>query len=521
MKKKIVLNGVTKALSLVTIITLISKVLGLLREVGVASIFGVGIESDALYAAIVIPGLIFTSVGVALQSLFMVEFTHFKEKHPDKKEQSILISKMVNLILVISIILFAISFIFAKELVMLIAPGFTDPYKFNLTVTLTRILLPTLVIIPIYQIKSSVMRVYERFVSTALIDLFFNLAQIIYLFFFADLFGIEGLAYAILIGYLAQLIVIELMMTKHHLGIHLSFDLKDSTIRKVLRLFIPTMISFGVIQINAIVDKVIASSLDDGSITALNYGFMIRNLVYGVIVASLMTVIYPLIIKHLAQNNQKAYNQMIGKTINFFILVLLPLSAILMIFDQEIVKIIFERGLFDASDTILTAEVMLYYTIGMLAFSIKELLIRVSYANHNTKLPLWTTLFGSILNIILSIILKNYMGVSGIALGLSLSEILALFLLIRYMYLGKMFNFEPHVNDMTKTLFITSLMGVILYLLYPYLWLPESFMSSMISLVLYSGIYLALVIFIAHLFKVKLIVEFIALMKGNEHALIE
>jgi putative peptidoglycan lipid II flippase len=212
---------------------------------------------------------------------------------------------------------------------------------------------------------------------------------------------------------------------------------------------------------------------------------------------------------------------MIGKTINFFILVLLPLSVILMVFDQEIVGIIFERGLFDASDTRLTAQVMFYYTIGMLAFSIKELLIRVSYANHNTRLPLWTTLFGSILNIILSIILKNYMGVSGIALGLSISEILALLLLIRYMYTNRMFSFGLHVTDMIKALFITSLFGCALYVIHPFLWVPEGFILQTVSIVMYSGIYLLLVIVSCHVFQVKLIVEFMSLIKGDEHAFIE
>ena len=277
------------------------------------------------------------------------------------------------------------------------------------------------------------------------------------------------------------------------------------------------MISFGVIQINAIVDKIIASNLDDGSITALNYGFMIRNLIYGVIAASLITVIYPLIIKHIAQNNQKEYNLMISKTINFFILILLPLSLILMIFDNEVVKIIFERGLFTSSDTMLTSKVMFYYTIGMLAFSIKELLIRVSYANHNTKLPLGITIFGSLLNIVLSLILKEYMGVSGIALGLSIAEIMSLFLLIFYMYQSRVFNFRPHLLDTVKTMTITSVYGFILYLLYPYLWLPDGVILLVLSLGLYSGLYLLFVLLSAHLMKVKLINEFIQLIKGNYH----
>lgn len=291
--KKHILTNVSKAVGILTIITIISKFLGLFREIGIAAAFGAGMETDAFYVAVLIPTLIFTSVGLALQNLFMIEFTKVKEQTNSLKDQSLLISKMVNILLVTAILLFVISFLFADALVKIIAPGFVDPDKVSLTVVLTRILLPVIIIIPIYNIKASVMKVYNRFGTIGMIDLIFNVAQLTYLLLFADRFGIHGLAYAILGAYLLQLIIVEILMYRLGFRHYFCFGFKDDAIKRIFGLFLPTLLAFAIIQVNAMVEKMIASTLPEGSISALNYALTVRNLVFNVFVLSVLTVIYP------------------------------------------------------------------------------------------------------------------------------------------------------------------------------------------------------------------------------------
>ncbi len=506
-KNKKVVTSVSKIVSIITIISLVSKFLGMLREVGVASLFGVGTETDAFYVAVLIPTLIFTSVGVALQNLFMAEFTNFKEVNQDKFTQSIFISKMVNILLLIAFILFCLSFLFTSTVVKIVAPGFKDPDKFILTVNLTRILLPTLVIIPIYQIKASVLRVYDRFITVAIIDLIFNISQLIYIFVFAKQFGIEGLAVSILLAYGLQLLIVEIIM--FHMGFKnkVIIDFKDRLINNVFRLFLPTMISFGIIQINALVDKIIASNLDDGSVSALNYGYMVRSLVYNIMTLSIITVIYPKLLSYLSKNDKKQFNEIAVKTIIFFTLILLPITLIMLIFDEPIIKLIFERGNFTHEDTLLTSKVLFYYAIGIAAFSIKEFFIRICYAYKNTRLPLYITISGTAFSILFSVILKEFIGVNGIALGLSLSEILSLLIFIYFIKKAKYISYENNIADLIKIIIVNITSIIIILIVKSFIYLPNSTFNLVLALVIYVSVYFLIYLFLCYLLKIKMVNE--------------
>lgn len=506
---KKVITSVGKVISLITIVTLISKFLGLLREVGIASLFGAGTETDAFYVAIVIPSLIFTSFGLALQNLFMAEFANYKEIYQNKTDQSIFISKMVNILFVIAFILYIVSTLGSASIVKIVAPGFDEPYKFSLTVNLTNILLPTLIIIPIYQIKAAVLRVYDKFVSVSIIDLFFNIVQLVYIFLYSDRFGIQGLAFSILLAYSLQLLTINVIMKKMGFKYKFIIDFKDKYIHNIFILFIPTMISFGIIHVNVLVDKIIASNLDNGSVSALNYGFMVRNLAYNIIVLSIITVIYPKLLGYKSKNENKEFNDVAIKIINFFILLLLPLTIIMMTFADSIIKLIFERGNFTHYDTIMTGRVLFYYSIGIIAFSIKEFLIRICYTYKNTKLPLLITLIGSVSNIIFSIILMKFMGVSGIALGLSISELLSMFIFINYIKKLKYLVYTNHLLDLFKIILINVILIILIVLLKPFLYIPNSIVNLGVALIIYVVIYFIAYLLICYLFNVKMIKELI------------
>lgn len=473
-QKKHILTNVSKAVTVLMIITLISKLMGLFREIGIAASFGSGLETDAFYVAFLIPTLIFTSIGLALQNLFMIEFTRVKDQSDDLRTQSQLISKMVNILLIVALVLFTLSFFLTDLVVKIVAPGFTDPAKIDLTVTLTRILLPTVVVIPIYHIKASVMKVYHRFGTVGMIDLIFNISQLVYLFFFADRFGIQGLAYAILIAFVLQWVIVELLMAK--MGFRHSFHLglKDDSIKRIFQLFFPTLISFIVIQLNAIIEKIIASTLPEGSISALNYAMMVRNLVFNILVLSVITVIYPRLLHYKTTGDDKAYNTVAVKTVKFLMMGIIPLITLMMLFPGEIVQVIFERGEFTPQATAITGQVLFYYTIGILFFSLKEFFIRIAYANKDTKLPLFITVIATILNIAFSLILKEFMGTSGIALGLSLSELVSLLLLVILIGQRRYVVFSIEKRDIMKLTMITVIIGLFFGLTKSYLVLPTN-----------------------------------------------
>ncbi|MFA7367876.1 MAG: murein biosynthesis integral membrane protein MurJ [Bacilli bacterium] len=510
-----ILTGFVRSIGIITIITVLSKLLGLLREVGIGSSFGVGLTTDAFYAALIIPALLFTSIGVAIQNLFMIEFSAVKEKSEDINEQSKLSSNISNILLVVAAIIFTISFIFTPIIVKVIAPGFTDPEKFNLTVKLTRILLPTMLIIPVYQIRASMLRVYNRFVTVSLIDLAFNIFQILYLLLFADKFGIYGLAYSILFAYIFQLAIIEIVALRMGFRHKAILNFNDQHWRTILRLFLPTFVSFGIIQVNAMVDKIIASNLGEGAISALNYGFMIRNVIYSILISTILLVVYPVLLKKKEQKNEKEYNKIGTKTLQAIFVLAMPLSLLLMVFSQPIIRIVFERSEFTSEATIMTSGVLFYYAIGITFFAIKELLVHVSYTYKNTKMPLLITLIGALLNIIFSIILKTYMGVNGIALGLAISEFITFVIIMFYTAKNKYLDF----SDTYKQLFIAFLLNLIIavaiYFTYSLIPTSSSKLIELIYLSVYSIIMFIIYILGLHLSKSTLLTDMILAIRGD------
>lgn len=504
-----------KTISVLTIITILSKLLGLLREIGIGSIFGVGMETDAFYLTLVIPSLLFVSIGVAIQNLFIIEFTKIKEKGNNLNKQSLVSSNMSNIMLLVSAFIFIISFIFAPTLIKIIAPGFKDPEKFNLSVKLLRILLPTIVFIPIYQIKASILKVYDRFVTVSIIDLFFNIFQIGYLLLFSDKLGIIGLAYSVTLSYLFQYIIISIITYRIGIRFRPVLDFKEKSFLVILRLFIPTFISFGVIQINSTVDKILASDLGDGAITALNYGFMLRTVAFSIIVTTILTVVYPLLLK--VKNDTKKYNNIINDTLKFILAVTLPITILMIIFKSEIVYILFERGAFTSENTILTSNVLFCYLIGMVFFSLKELFVYVSYTNEDSKTPLIVTTISALLNILLSIVFKIYFGVYGIALGMSVAEIISFTIMIILVRKNDYFRFNKEKLSIIIILFTGITIGILLNLVLNYIEITDTIISKLIFISASSVIYLSIYYIILKTFKINFIRSFINSLNQEEY----
>lgn len=515
--EKGILSGIVKTVSVLTLVTIASKMLGLLREVGIASSFD-NITTDALYVALIIPAILFTSIGVAIQNLFMIEFTAVKNESEDKAPQSHMASNISNILLVFASIIFVISFLFTPVIIKLIAPGFTDPAKFDLTVKLTRILLPTMIILPVYQIRASMLRVYNKFVTVAIIDLGFNIFQIVYLLLFADKFGIEGLTFSILFAYIFQLILIELVAFRLGFRIKAVFDFNDKHWKTILKLFLPTFVSFGVIQLNASIDKVIASSLADGAISALNYGYMIRTVLYSVVISTILLVVYPVLLKHKNNNDKDSYNKVGVNTFKILWVLSLPITLLLMVFNESIVRIIFERGEFTAGATQMTSQVLFFYAIGITFYAIKEFLVLISFTQKNTKMPLVLTIIGAILNVGFSLLFKLFLGVNGIALGLALSEVISAIFVMIYVQRKGYLSLKDSIRDLSIVLILNIAIGVILYFIYPYLVLPTTKVLELVAIGIYSVIILIVYVIILHITKVSLVKDFISTIRSEEDA---
>ncbi len=209
----------------------------------------------------------------------------------------------------------------------------------------------------------------------------------------------------------------------------MSISLKDENIRQILYLVVPVFLGSYVNQINTVVNRTLASTLESGSITALDYANKLNVFAVGVIVISLSTVMYPILSKLASENNMKHFKQNISKSINIIIISMVPIMIMIMDLSTPIVRILFEKGSFDQRATYLTSTALFYYSIGIVAYGLNDILSKAFYSLQDTKTPVKNATISVIINVFLSIVLVKYMGIGGLALAGSISAIVSTILL--------------------------------------------------------------------------------------------
>jgi Uncharacterized membrane protein, putative virulence factor len=186
---------------------------------------------------------------------------------------------------------------------------------------------------------------------------------------------------------------------------------------------IPVFIGSYILQINSFVDKTLASRLPEGSVSALNYGMILITLITGLTVTVLVTMIYPKITKAYTLQDFDGFNYIIEKGTNIIAIITIPFSFGILVFSDEVVQIIYERGAFDPIATSLTSSAFFYYGIGLTFYALNELLSKVFYSMRNTRVPIVCSGISVIINIILNLMLISSMGHNGLAFATSIAAI--------------------------------------------------------------------------------------------------
>jgi putative peptidoglycan lipid II flippase len=239
-------------------------------------------------------------------------------------------------------------------------------------------------------------------------------------------------------------------------------DFKDENIRMMVLIALPVIVGTSVNEINVLVDRTLASSIAVGGISALNYARRLNGFVQGLFVVSITTVLYPMISKMAAEKNMKGLKTYVSEAISIINLLVIPATIGAMIFSKEIVVLLFGRGAFTPEAAEMTSNALFYYSIGMIAFGLRDILSRAFYALQDTKTPMINATIAVVLNIILNVILSRYMGIGGLALATSISAVvstLLMFITLRKKIGG--FGLKEISTSFVKISIASILMGVI------------------------------------------------------------
>lgn len=423
-------KSAVKAAALMMIITLVGKIMGLVREMFLASNFSVGMEASAFVAASQIPRVFFDVVfASAISASFIPVFNEYMKKH-GKDEAFKLSNNFVTLIGILSCVITVLGIAFAPFLTEIFARGFNEETA-QLCTRLLRLLFPTTVFTGIAFSFVGILQSMDEFNIPAAMSIASNLVIIVYFMFFNDRFGVYGLTVAFLIGWAMQALI--QIPSLHKKGYRYKFylNIKDSGIKKILMLMLPVMVSTWVQPINLAINTNFASTLYEGSgVSAVNYANTIYSIIVGVFVLSIANVIFPRLSRMSIDNDKESFGNTISATLEAMAFLIIPMTLGLMVLSSPVISIIYERGKFDSFAVEITSKALFYFSLGMPGFGIQNILSRAFYAKQNGKMPLISGIVSIGINIVLCVLLVGKMDVGGLALASALSQTVAALMLI-------------------------------------------------------------------------------------------
>jgi len=456
--------GLVKSMSLVMLATLASRVLGFFREVAVAYRFGTTVEADAYLVAILLPTILFYSFSDALKSTFITVFAPYK----DSEDAHQFVNTLAFYTLAALLVLVLLGFLLAPQLVFILAPGFAGE-TFQLTVELTRILIPGIFFIGLSGLATGFLHSHQRFIVPALVNVPHNIIVISSALFLALPYGVFGLAWGSLLAVASQLLIQLPSLRRTPFRFRRGLSTRHPGLQRVLALLPAILLSSAVLELKHILDRLFASFLQPGSIAALNYAERIYMLPQALFVSTVIVILYPTLVELLGKGEMDAFNRQIKWGISLFFFLLLPVMGGMVILRTPLVEVLFQRGAFDRAATDLTAYALLFYTPALLGFSLHCFCNRIYFALQDVKTLVKVNVSMVLANALFNLALMPFLGHGGIALGTSLAFSLGALWLLAILSHRVQISFGDLVRPIYRSA-LAALLMVAALLLYLHLW---------------------------------------------------
>lgn len=422
-------SAISRGAFILGVSSLLSRFLGLVRDRLFAAKFGAGDMLDAYYAAFRIPDFVFNLLILgALSSAFVPVFVRYLSKDK-KKEAWEIANSLLNLLVLVTLAVCGILFIFMDYIIYLVAPGFNIE-KIELTILLTRIMLISPILFGISNVFSSILNSFKSFFTYSLAPILYNLGIIFGVIYLVPRYEVLGLAYGVVIGALLHGLIQLPQVIKLGFGWRPILRLKHEGVKEIAKLMIPRSIALAFNQLNLWVVTVIASTIASGSVAIYNLANNLQSFSIGIFGVSFSIAAFPCLAEAVAHNNKKLFKEQFSKTFLKILFFVLPVSILMLLERAQIVRLILGAGHFDWQDTYYTAQSLGLFALSIFAQALIPLLARSFYSLSDTKTPVIISVISMILNIAASLTLVNYMGVLGLALGFTIASIFNMILLI-------------------------------------------------------------------------------------------
>jgi len=422
------MKRLAKTASVLTIVNLISVVMSFLQQTVFANFFGTTPEADAYTIASQIPVVLFAIITTAVNTVIIPIYS--KSLHSENnKEAAEFVNTFSTLLVLFTIGVVVLFEVFANGIVCILSPGLTDEVH-ELSVTLTRIIMPTVVVNQLLTINVGVMNSHKSFLLPALTSNILNTIIIISTITLAHRIGIYASVFGTLLGVLIQTVYSFLICRKWH-RYRVSFSLRNGRVKEAFKMIGPIFMGIGMAEINRIVDQIVASFFVVGSISALSYASKLTSSVSTLLIAGVSTIVYPEMAECATKNDGKAMSRILQTALSFFLILLIPIMFGGFFLQKELISLIFQRGAFAEASVDLVAPLFVCYLIGLLFVSFRQVGSRLFYSFSDSKTPMFNSMIGVGVNIILNVWLGICYGAIGLAIATTISAVITGVLILR------------------------------------------------------------------------------------------
>ena len=483
---------IAKTAVFMVVVTICSKLLGMLRDVLLANGYGTTMSAVAFDTASRLPILIFDFViGGVITASFIPVFNELLVKK-GKDEALKFANLYVNVILVITVAVSALGVLLASPLVAFLAPDI-EAETHALAVLLTRVMFPMIIFTGLAFSFVGLLQSFGKFLLPAVISLVSNLIMVLYFLTLDSRFGILGLAFAMVLGWTAQAVI--QMPSAHALGYRFKPTLRfgDPYLKKSLLMALPILVSTWVQPFCNLLNTRFASSIDGGSaITAIGYANRLYIVIVGVFSFVATNLLFPFLSKAEAQGEQEESRKMANMSVRLLLLLILPITVGIFVLALPVCTLIYQRGVFTARDSAVTAQALACFALSMPFYAVNEVYTKKFFSKQNTVYPMISALCAIVANFAALYFLAPAFGVRGIALSGAVA--VAVNVLLNHILLAKSGERIITASDTVeflKPILSSAVMGVAVYFVYakqPFGVLSGTVLSVLTGVVVYGAL---------------------------------
>ncbi len=466
-------NSLLKSSFVVGGMTFISRISGFIRDIVFANIFGASANTDAFFVAFKIPNFFrrLFAEGAFIQA-FVPVLNEFKIKNPLQLKK--FLSYVQGNLLIILIFITVIGIIFSDMIVNIFAPGFSQTENRHVVASeMLQITFPYLLFISLTALSAGIFNTFNRFLLPAITPVVLNISLITAALYFTQYFTIPiiALAYGVLAAGVIQYAMQIPLLHKIDLLVMPKINFKFEGVNRVIKLMLPAMLGAAVIQINLVIDSIVASMLAIGSISWLYYSDRLVEFPLGIFGIAIATVILPALSEKFSKDDIEDYKKTLNNAVNIAIVFSLPAMFGLMVLSEHIISTLFEYGSFNTNDTIMSSLSLLAYAIGLPAFILMKVLLTGFFSRQDTKTPVRYGIIAVTFNILMNTLVVLYYfqnpfqgAHSLLALATSLSAWIQVILLYRKLRVLRLIKENTLISSSSlKSLLSCILMGAVLF----------------------------------------------------------